>query len=79
MSCVLDLLSNDVPHTFIGISGTRTLILVLHQYVQREFKIIHNNSTQTVLTCLDTSINKTHLILNYTYLNITRGISTFVQ
>ena len=26
MSCVLDLFSNDVPHTFIGINGTRTLI-----------------------------------------------------
>ena len=26
MTCVLDLLSNDVPHTFIGINGTRTLI-----------------------------------------------------
>ena len=26
MSCVLDLLSNDVPHTFIGINGTRILI-----------------------------------------------------
>ena len=26
MSCVLDLFSNDVPRTFIGINGTRTLI-----------------------------------------------------
>ena len=26
MLCVFDLLSNDVPHTFIGINGTRTLI-----------------------------------------------------
>ena len=26
MSWFLDLLSNDVPHTFIGINGTRTLI-----------------------------------------------------
>ena len=26
MSCILDLLSNVVLHTFIGINGTRTLI-----------------------------------------------------
>ena len=28
MSCVLDLLSNDVPHTSIRINGTRTLIAI---------------------------------------------------
>ena len=38
MSGVLDLLSNDVPHTFIGINGTRTLI----DNVLFSDNIIHN-------------------------------------
>ena len=38
MSCVLDLLSNDVPYTFIGINGNRTLI----DHFLFSYNIIHD-------------------------------------
>ena len=49
MSCVLDLFSNDLPHTFIGINGTRTLIdhfllsdNIIHDVIGDGFLECHN-------------------------------------
>ena len=64
MSCVLDVLSNDVPHTFIGINGTRTLIDL---FVLFSDNIIHDVIGYSTIDLIDNLSDHLSLFVFFKY------------